>query len=83
MATLAEVAADGDRRNTLRVLRDRLAEQIDTTASARDVAALSRQLTDVLSQIEAIEIRLAAEEVKEVDPVAELISLPTGDAVAG
>lgn len=83
MASIAEVAALGDRRETLRALRDRLSEEIDGTGSARDVAALSRQLTDVLSQIEAIEIRLAAEEVKEVDPVAELISLPTGDAAAG
>ncbi|WP_166140837.1 hypothetical protein [Nocardioides ochotonae] len=33
-------------------LRDRLAAQIDETASARDVAALSRQLTEVMHQID-------------------------------
>jgi hypothetical protein len=52
---LRDVVSDGDRLESLRALRDRIAATIDATDSARDVAALSRQLTDVLQQIEAIE----------------------------
>lgn len=52
--SLAAVAATGDRGETLRALRDRIATEIDKTASARDVAALSRQLTDVIELIDAL-----------------------------
>jgi hypothetical protein len=38
--------------HTVRRLRDRLCDQIDRTDSSRDVAALSRQLTDMLRQID-------------------------------
>lgn len=47
-------AASGDRLATLRDLRDVLALTIVETDSARDVAALSRQLTDVLEQIDTV-----------------------------
>lgn len=53
--SLHEAAASGDRLYTLRVLRDRLAVQIDETTSSRDVAALSLRLVDVLAEIEEIE----------------------------
>lgn len=69
--SLARVASAGDRLKTLEALRDRIAEEIDRTRSARDVAALSRQLTDVLAQIE--EINPATE---EEDDLAALIALP-------
>lgn len=36
-------------------LRDRLAQELDSAEQSRDVAALSRQFTDVLLQIEEIE----------------------------
>jgi hypothetical protein len=51
MPDLTAVAASGDRLDTLRALRDTLASAIDATESARDLAALSRQLTDVLEQV--------------------------------
>ena len=51
---LAEVAVGGDRGATLEALRDRLCRQIDETDSARDVAALSRQLTEVLTLLAKI-----------------------------
>jgi hypothetical protein len=35
-------------------LRDRLAQEIDTAEQSRDVAALSRQFTDVLLQIDEL-----------------------------
>lgn len=50
--SLASVAASGSRLDTLRALRDYLADALDQTASARDQAALSARLTDVLAQIE-------------------------------
>ena len=54
MADLIETAATGDRLATLRDLRDLLAREIVACESSRDLAALSRQLTDVLAQIEAL-----------------------------
>lgn len=52
--SLAATASAGDRGATLRALRDRIAKEIDLTNSARDVAALSRQLTEVLAEIESL-----------------------------
>lgn len=51
---LEESAASGDRGAALRSLRDLLARTIQTCDSARDIAALSRQLTDVLNQLESL-----------------------------
>jgi len=48
-------AAPGGRLAALIALRDRLAVEIDSSESARDVAALSRQFTDVLSQVEELQ----------------------------
>lgn len=53
--SLREVAGTGDRLETLRALRDRIASQIDETDSARDVAALGQRLMDALGQIDDIE----------------------------
>jgi hypothetical protein len=49
--SVASAAKTGDTLATLIALRDRLAQQLDQTHSARDVAALSRQLSAVLTQI--------------------------------
>lgn len=53
--SIKHTAASGTRLETLKALRDKLAGQIDDSDSGRDVAALSRQLTDVLIQIEDME----------------------------
>lgn len=68
MSSLIEAARSGDRLTTLRALRDVLAATITIASSGRDVAALSRQLTEVLAQIEALE---KAPEVKGT-PLDEL-----------
>jgi len=52
---LGAVAATGDTLATLKALRDRLATDLDSTTSKRDLASLSRLLVDVLSDIDAIE----------------------------
>lgn len=51
---LVDAASSGDQLKALQELRDLLALQIETSNSGRDVAALSRQLTDVLTRIEAL-----------------------------
>jgi len=70
--SLADTAKGGDRLATLRALRDLLATELDNTASARDVAALSRQMTEVLLQIEAL-----APPIPKDDPLASLVKSPT------
>lgn len=50
--SLAEVAATGNRQATLEALRDLLAEAIEAGPPARDLAALSRRLLEVLDQLE-------------------------------
>lgn len=53
--TLAEAVRSGDRLRSLHALRDRLAEQIDSTRGGREVAALSLRLMDVLAQVAELE----------------------------
>lgn len=52
--SLSEEAPKG-RLAGLVALRNKLAAEIDTAEQSRDVAALSRQFTDVLLQIEELE----------------------------
>lgn len=53
--SLCEVVAEGDHLESLIALRDRLAAELDASskqsAAARDVAAISKQLMDVLERI--------------------------------
>ena len=72
---VAPVAAEGDQLNTLIALRDRLAHELDVTRSARDVAALSRQLTEVLALIADLD-----NTEEEHDELADLIALPGANA---
>jgi hypothetical protein len=48
-------------------LRDRLAAEIDTAEQSRDVAALSRQFSDVLLQIEELEAPLVDKPLTALD----------------
>lgn len=48
---MTKATADGGQLETLIALRDKLAKTIDLSSSSRDIAALSRQLTDVLERI--------------------------------
>jgi len=51
--SVASAAESGDHLAALCALRDKLAREIDSCGSKRDLASLSRQLTAVLAQIEA------------------------------
>ena len=65
MGDLVNAALTGDKRATLIALRDRLAEEIEN-AGARDLAPLSRQLTEVLKQLEEVPDK------KEVTPADDI-----------
>jgi hypothetical protein len=51
--TVFDAAREGQLQG-LEALRDKVAAALDATSDARAIAALSRQMTDVLSQIAAI-----------------------------
>lgn len=61
-------AVQSTRLNGLVALRDTLARSIDSCDSMRDLAALSRQLTDVLAQIAALDA--GSGEGDELDEIA-------------
>ena len=69
MDSVHEAAVTGDRLKTLRALRDHLAVAIDGCKSMRDLAALSRQLADVVAQIDALDP--PETEVSPADEVAQ------------
>ena len=70
---MAEAAASGDRVQALRQLRDTLATAIDECESGRDLAALSRQMTEVLALLEK-----AAPPESKGTPLDELASRRAG-----
>ncbi len=58
---IAEIAQKGDDLETLKALRQKLAQTIDESNSGRDISSLSRQLQIVLSQISILEEERRAE----------------------
>lgn len=54
MADLVRAAQSGDRRETLEALRDKIAASIQDCESGRDVAALSKRLMEVMSELDAL-----------------------------
>ncbi len=63
LASVAKAASSENRRETLVALRDRLARTIDSPRTApRDLAALSRRVMDIISEIEAIDQAKAGED---------------------
>jgi hypothetical protein len=54
--TVAQAAADGDRRELLVAMRSRVATAVgDPNTPARDLAALTRRLMEIAKDIEAID----------------------------
>ena len=64
--SLSEEASKG-RLAGLVALRDRLAREIDTAEQSRDVAALSRQFSDVLLQIDELQAPLEEKPLTALD----------------
>ena len=71
--TIAETSEKGDRLETLKALRRKLAETLDETHSGRDIASLTLQMQKVLQQIEYIE---DAGNGDEIDELIKACSLP-------
>jgi hypothetical protein len=67
--SLVEEAPKG-RLAGLVALRDRLAMELDSAEQSRDVAALSRQFSDVLLQIDELDVKPAAD--APVSPLDEM-----------
>ncbi len=55
--TIVELATSNDRLGVLRATRDKIAEKLDKGAGARDTAALTREMTDIMTQISDYEKR--------------------------
>lgn len=54
MGALVQAARGGDRRKTLETLRDKLAMTIEGTESGRDMAALTKRLLEVISELDGL-----------------------------
>jgi hypothetical protein len=67
--TVSQAAKDGDARELLAAMRDRIALAVESpTTAPRDLAALSRRLIEIAKEIEAIDLRAKQEdEGAEVD----------------
>jgi len=59
--SLTEAARSGSQRDLLVAMRDHLAQAISAGCAPRDLAALTKRLQDIVKDIEAIDVRAAAE----------------------
>lgn len=66
---LSTIASRGDRLETLKQLRKKIAQTIDESKSGRDISSLARQLQLVMIEIEKLE------KDREVNPPDELTVL--------
>lgn len=55
--TVAELALANDRLGVLRATRDKIAEKLDKGAGSRDTALLTREMTEIMTQISDYEKR--------------------------
>lgn len=63
---LADISQQGDNLETLKALRQKVAQAIDSTKSGRDLASLSRQLQIILDRIREIEDSQEDDEIKAI-----------------
>jgi len=69
--TVTGAANDGDRRDLLSAMRERVAQAVEDGATpARDLAALTRRLMEIAREIEAIDAR-EHEESEDAQPAAD------------
>ncbi len=65
---VADAARSGDRLAALQMLRDRLAVEVDSCDSVRELPALVLRLTDVLAQIDSMP---TSRQVSTADEIAQ------------
>ena len=63
---LADISKQGDNLETLKALRQRVAQAIDSSQSGRDIASLSRQLQIILDRIRELEESQEDDEIKSI-----------------
>lgn len=69
--TVTGAAKEGDRRDLLTAMRERVAQAVEDGATpARDLAALTRRLMEIAREIEAIDAR-EHEESEDAKPAAD------------
>lgn len=56
--TIAQLALDNDRLGVLQATRDKIAEKLDKGAGSRDTALLTREMTEIMTQIGDYEKRI-------------------------
>lgn len=78
MADLGDVVAGGDRRASLEAIRNHLAAEL-AESSGRDVAAIARELREVMKELDALPV---PEEVSGVDQLARRRANRLGSASA-
>ena len=67
---ITTISSRGDELETLRALRWKVSDALDRTTSARDIAALSRQLQQIISSISELETRTATTpEEEEIEAI--------------
>ena len=71
MGKLLDAVRCGDRRAILLALRDETAEAIESSASGRDIAALSKRLMEICDSIDAMP---SPEDANPIDEMAALIA---------
>ena len=71
MAKLLEAAQSNDRLETMKALRDMLAERLEQSNSDRDVASMSRRLMQCIAEIAEIEEEQRQREEAEHGSLAE------------
>lgn len=64
--TISQLAAENDRLGVLQATRDKIAAQLDKGAGARDTAALTREMTEIMTQIADYEKRLGPKKDTEL-----------------
>lgn len=70
--TVTQAAEDGDTRAMLVATRKRIAQAVDDEATpARDLAALTKRLSEVMAQIEAFDARAVEEQQEDAARAAE------------
>lgn len=72
--TVLSATENGSRLEALMALRRKVSKTIDGTSSGRDIASLSKQLREILAEIEAIKKGTDTEE-REQKNVLEIVRI--------
>ena len=69
--SLLSAAQDGNQLETLKKLRDKLAQTLDETTSARDIAPLAKRFADTLAEIAKIESEQSQDHESVIEEILE------------